>query len=175
MTAAKLAFGIGERVAMHALYCDIVPGKFCEEVRLRGTVGGERRTIYLGPTAEAVTALHGAGVLRSLDVPTLAANAPGAELTLSARDLVLERVAVPGTRRSRLVVTTNGNGGAAHAPEPPRGTTVTPGPAAPPSVPASDTAETQRAAIVASFRAALAATADELLPIFTTHGQTVDA
>jgi len=88
---------------------------------------------------------------------------------------VLERVAVPGTRRSRLVVTTNGSGGAAHAPEPPRGTTVTPGPAAPPLAPASDTVEAKRAALVDRFAEALTLTFRQLAPIFTTHGQTVDA
>ena len=174
MTAAKLAFGIGERVAMRVKFADIVKGKFSQEVRLRGDVGGERRTIYLGPTSEAITSLHAGGALATLDVPALPPGVEAVEFPLAHKELVLERVAVPGTRRSRLVVTTNGNGGAAHAAEQPRGATVTPGPAAPPSAPTSDTAETQRAAIVASFRAALAATADELLPIFEQHHVHVD-
>ena len=175
MTAAKLAFGIGERVAMRVKFADIVKGKFSQEVRLRGDVGGERRTIYLGPTSEAITSLHAGGALATLDVPALPPGVEAVEFPLAHKELVLERVAVPGTRRSRLVVTTNGSGGAAHAPEPPRGTTVTPGPAAPPLAPVSDIIEAKRAALVDRFAEALTVTFRQLAPIFTTHGQTVDA
>jgi len=175
MTPAKLAFGIGERVAMRVKFADIVKGKFSQEVRLRGDVGGERRTIYLGPTSEAITSLHAGGALATLDIPALPPGVEAVEFPLAHKELVLERVAVPGTRRSRLVVTTNGNGGAAHAAEPPRGTTVTPGPAAPPLAPVSDIIEAKRAALVDRFAEALTVTFRQLAPIFTTHGQTVDA
>ncbi len=174
MTPPKLSFGIGERVAMRVKFADIVAGRYSQEVRLRGDVAGERRTIYLGPTSEAITSLHAAGAIASLEVPALPPGAEAVEFSLAHNELVLERVAVPGTRRSRLLVTTNGNGTAPPAVEPPRAATVTPGPAAPPSALASDTVEAKRAAIVASFRTALVATADELLPIFEQHHVHVD-
>src|SRR6185437_14598862 len=158
MTPAKLAFGIGERVAMRVKFADIVKGKFSQEVRLRGDVGGERRTIYLGPTSEAITSLHAGGALATLDIPALPPGVEAVEFPLAHKELVLERVAVPGTRRSRLVVTTNGNGSAAHAAEPPRSTTVTPGSAAPPLAPVSDTVEAKRAALVDRFAEALTLT-----------------
>lgn len=161
MTPAKLPFGIGERVAIHALYCDIVPGKFCEEVRLRGTIaGGERRTIYLGPTAEALSALHSGGALASLDnLPSLAPGAPGAEIQLAQRDLVLERVAVPNTRRSRLVVQL------AEAPRP-NGAHAATTSAEPAGASSSDPCAAKRAAIVTAFGTALDTVIAEYAPRF---------
>jgi hypothetical protein len=168
MTAAKLPFGIGERVTMHAVACDIVPGRFCDEVRLRGTVAGERRTIYLGPTAEAVTALHAGGALGTLDVPALVPGAPQSEITLAKRDLVLERLAVPGTRRSRLAVRL------ADTPLPSR-----PAPSEAPStaeVPtaAADSVAAKRASCTAAFAAALEATFADLVPAFAARSVVVD-
>ena len=73
----------------------------------------------------------------------------------------------PGRRqRARLVVTHNGAPAAAVAATPANGAAVTPGPAAPPVVPASETLEAKRAAIVATFGAALDAVIAEYAPRF---------
>ena len=163
MTPAKLPFGIGERVAMRVKFADIVAGRYSQEVRLRGDVAGERRTIYLGPTSEAITSLHAGGAIATLEVPTLPPGAEAVEFPLAQRDLVLERVAVPGTRRSRLVVQLAGEAK-------PNGEHVT---MAPPA--ATDAVSTKRAATLESFAAAIDVTFGRLLPIFAAHNQPVDA
>lgn len=162
MTAAKLAFGIGERVAMRVKFADIVRGRFSEEVRLRGDVAGERRTVYCGPVTEAITSLHAGGALASLEVPALPPGAEAVEFSLAQRDLVLERVAVPGTRRSKLIVQLDGatlKPISAGAPVPAAVPAATP--------PAVDACAAKRAAIVAAFGDAIDVAIAEYVPRLT--------
>src|SRR6185312_6101736 len=118
-------------------------------VKLKAIIAAAEEHIYLpGSASDVLTALLAAGVIAE---PPATFPDPGdtrgVALRLTARDVVLTLEKPTPKATARLAVAKNGVAAPAPAAEPPRGVTVTPGPAALPAAPASDTIEAKRAAV----------------------------
>ena len=182
---------INEPVHAHVRFADLVPGDFGASVKLKADIDGTTEHVYLpGAAADVVTQLHDCGVVREIPATFPAAGEKPVALALAAHDVVLELVKDAPRARARLVVTVAAPEAPA-PPPPPRSPASAPAvrsaPAKPSTNPpaASEPAnakpddtrarcEQRRAAVVESFRDALMATVDELVPVLEQRHIPVD-
>src|SRR5574340_1390457 len=157
-------------------FADLVGGDYGLSVRLKARIAGQDEYVYLPGTApDVLTTLHAAGVIATVPEALPAPDdRKGISLALGVRDVVLTLDKPDPKAHGRLVVAANGHPKAAASPAastPASGAHSAPAGHPEPSAPTLDAG---RAALVASFRAAVEATVREIGPAFTNAGIVLD-
>ena len=167
MTSAKVKLALGQPQHARLKYLDIVSGSFGMQLRAKGDFQGVDAICYLpGDLEDGLAALKAAGVVRDVPLARPDDLHPAVEVRLVARNVVLAVEKAGPKAAARLVVTRNGVAAPTPAAVPTNGATDTPGGAAAAVVPAGESLEAKRAAIVATFGAALDAVIAEYAPRF---------
>jgi hypothetical protein len=105
MPIVKLAPNVP--LKMKAKFCDIVPGQYGHQVRLKGLVDGEESLVYLpGPVWKNLKALRTAGAINTETVNEEPEKALG--ISLLEHELELVNYQPAGEKFPSLVVKTNG-------------------------------------------------------------------
>lgn len=167
MTSAKVKLALGQPQHARLKYLDIVSGSFGIQLRAKGAFEGVDAVAYLpGDVEDGLSALKAAGVVRDIPLARPDDLHPAVEVRLLVHDVVLEAEKPDPKAATRLKVAKNGAPAVAAAAMPANGAAVTPGAAALPVVSASESLEAKRAAIVATFGAAIDAVIAEYAPRF---------
>ena len=175
MTSAKVKLALGQPQHARLKYLDIVSGSFGMQLRAKGNFEGVDAVAYLpGDVEDGLATLKAADVVHDIPLARPDDLHPAVEVRLVVHDVVLEAVKPDPKAATRLRVAKNGAHPPAVAATPANGADAAPGPAASPVAPAGEPLEAKRAAIVATFAAALEASANALLPIFEQHHVHVD-